>query len=204
MNKKILLSLGAILAMVAGIAGMAAYEAHVINVTAHIENALTVDTTPIEFGTVFPQEYLERGFTINLSSSFLAADRVDDVEYVIKQKPKPNQAGIDSFSGDVVAAREYCHTVTLPDPYCYLTLCPFLSKIPADDEIGDIPELSYYDEVTNTCRPREEIEEMKIKTKELSKIKRTNNSLPKLLFSFIQSCSLLFKMVMECLRYLFL
>jgi len=145
MNKKIILSLVAVVVVAGGVAGMSAYEAHVINVTAHIENALSVETTPIEFGTVFPQEYVERDFTINLSSSFLAAGRVDDVEYIIKQKPKPNQAGIDFFGGDIVEAREYCHIVTLPDPYCYLTLCPFLSKTDGDPEDqNDTSHLSYY------------------------------------------------------------
>ena len=145
MTKKILLSLVAVAVVIGGVAAMSAYEAHVINVTAHIENALAVETTPIEFGTVFPQEYVERDFTINLSSSFLAADRVDDINYVIKQKPKPNPAGIIFFDGDIVAAREHCHTVTLPDPYCYLTLCPFLSKTDGDPEDNnDTSHIGYY------------------------------------------------------------
>ncbi len=55
MNKKLLMGLGAVLAVVAGVAGMAAYEAHIINVTAKIENALSVTTEAIDFGTVFPQ-----------------------------------------------------------------------------------------------------------------------------------------------------
>ena len=55
MNKKILMGLGATLAVVASVAAMSAYEAHIINVTAKIENALSVDTTPIHFGTIFPQ-----------------------------------------------------------------------------------------------------------------------------------------------------
>ncbi len=87
-KKKILLSLGAIVAVVAGVVGMAAFEAHVINVTAHIENALNVHPTAIAFGTVFPEEYTTSQFTVETSTSFDAATRVDDVEYVIKQKPK--------------------------------------------------------------------------------------------------------------------
>lgn len=66
----------------------AAFEAHVVNVTARIENALTVDTSPIEYGTVFPQEKLDRFISVALSQSFQDEQRVDDVNYVIRQKPK--------------------------------------------------------------------------------------------------------------------
>ena len=59
MKKKILLGLVAVLIVISGVAGMSAFEAHVINVTAKIENALKVDTTPIDYGTVFPQEALD-------------------------------------------------------------------------------------------------------------------------------------------------
>jgi len=61
-KKKILFALGAVIAIAGGIAAMSAYEAHVINVTAHIENALSVTPEEMIFGTVFPQEYLERDF----------------------------------------------------------------------------------------------------------------------------------------------
>src|SRR3989344_5944422 len=67
---------------------LSAFEAHVINVTAKIENALAVSTDAIDFGTVFPQEHLERPLGIRLSGSFMEEDRVDDVEYFIRQKPK--------------------------------------------------------------------------------------------------------------------
>ncbi len=138
MNKKILMGLGATLAVVASIAAMSAYEAHVINVTAHIENALTVDTYEIKFGTVFPQEYVEEGFTISLSDSFMAAERVDDVEYVIKQKPKCiNSAG-------EYAPVDYA-THECPDGYeQMLLLCPYLSKLPVSREVGDVGVPSYY------------------------------------------------------------
>ncbi len=86
--KKVLLTLGAVGAAVAVMPLFAAFEAHVINVTAQIENALSVNTLPIDFGTVFPEEQLDRRFDITLSGSFLREDRVDDVEYIIRQKPK--------------------------------------------------------------------------------------------------------------------
>ena len=82
------IALATIAIVIAGAAAFSAFEAHVINVTARIENALSVPTEPIDFGTVFPQEELDRQFTMALSQSFLDEPRVDDVEYFIRQKPK--------------------------------------------------------------------------------------------------------------------
>ena len=92
--KKILLrgalTLGTVGVIVGGAAAFSAFEAHIINVTATIENALRVDTQPLSFGTVFPQEHLILGqpIVIGLSGSFLQQNRVSHVAYVIKQKPK--------------------------------------------------------------------------------------------------------------------
>ena len=88
MTKKIALGLVALVAVAAGVAGLSAFEAHVINVTAKIENALQVSAEALDFGTVFPQEHLAKTVDVALSSSFLAEDRVDDVNYFIRQKPK--------------------------------------------------------------------------------------------------------------------
>ena len=88
MKKKILLALATVVVIAGGVAALSAWEAHIINVTAKIENALNVSTKEIEFGTVFPQEKLVENIWIRLSNSFLEEDRVDDVEYVIKQKTK--------------------------------------------------------------------------------------------------------------------
>ncbi len=98
--KKILLSLGALAAVLVVTPMFAAFEAHVINVTAKIENALSVTTSAIDFGTVFPQEHLDKPLRIALSDSFIAEDRVDDVNYFIRQKPKcgvTNRDGTELF-----------------------------------------------------------------------------------------------------------
>ena len=133
MNKKILLSLGAVLAVVAGVVGMAAYEAHIINVTAHIENALKVipDTGGLNFGTVFPQEYLAKNITITTSQSFCESDqtRVLNIDYKIVQKPKC-----------INAAGEYApvdySTHACPAGYTEMpSLCPYLSKTPMDGDL---------------------------------------------------------------------
>ena len=91
----------AVVVVIAAAAGFAAFEAHVINVTAHIENALAVDTYGIDFGTVFPQEYVERQFEVGLSASFLAEPRAKDVRYKIVQKDKPWTLNFNDADDDV-------------------------------------------------------------------------------------------------------
>lgn len=88
MKKKILFGFGALAVALVALPMFAAFEAHVINVTAKIENALSVDTDPINFGTVFPQEYLVKPLTVELSESFIDENNADDVNYIIRQKPK--------------------------------------------------------------------------------------------------------------------
>ena len=155
--KKILASLTLVSVMAVSAAMFAAYEAHVINVTAHIENALTVHPDEIAFGTVFPQEYTERDFTVELSTSFLAEDRVYDVEYVIKQKPKC-ECDYPEFLPDGTSNPDYkmycvegqyapVDYATHECPVDYtemLSLCPYLSKMPKYEEAGDIGIPSYY------------------------------------------------------------
>ncbi len=99
MRKKILWNLGVLGVALATLPLFAAFEAHVINVTARIENALRVSAQELDFGTVFPQEHLAQRLGVGLSESFLAEDRVDDVEYFIRQKPK---CGITSNNGTVL------------------------------------------------------------------------------------------------------
>ena len=140
MKKLLIGSMGLMAALV--ISPMfAAFEAHVINVTAQIENALFVHPASRLFGTVFPQEHLEQGIFVTFSESFSEEDqtRVGTVEYAIKQKPKPRpayetQVGVDN-------ARAWCHDNYPAAPYsssdpswqtylqnCYPSLCPYLSK----------------------------------------------------------------------------
>src|SRR3989344_1731687 len=88
LKKKILIAIAAGGTALAMLPLFAAFEAHVINVTAKIENALSVPVNEIKFGTVFPQEKLDKTFDVFLSQSFIEEDRVDDVEYFIRQKPK--------------------------------------------------------------------------------------------------------------------
>jgi len=144
MSKKILFGLSTILVVIGGIAAMSAYEAHVINVTAHIENALKVLPLSGElvFGTVFPQEYLEKRIWITTSQSFCEGDqrRVLAIDYKIVQKPKPIWPipEVCEFYGlpevTIEDMRAYCHDYSEDLDCCYPSLCPYLSKDPIDDD----------------------------------------------------------------------
>src|SRR3989344_2679419 len=162
--KKIFLGLGALALAVALVPMFAAFEAHVINVTAQIENALSVPVTPIAFGTVFPQEHLDQPLNVALSRSFFEENRVDDVEYIIRQKPKcavTNEDGTQivgpTWTGHVVVGdNPYTTNVTEtyyvdcdadrpievlqhPNPEFWLlpSLCEYISKEGPDINDGD-------------------------------------------------------------------
>src|SRR3989344_4583975 len=141
--KKLLVGLLSLAIVVVAMPLFSAFEAHVINVSATIENALFVHPQSREFGTVFPQEYLEQAVFVTFSESFSATDqrRVGTVEYVIKQKPKP-LAAYEAQVG-IEAARAWCHDNYPTTPYsstdtswqgyltkCMPSLCPYLSKTP--------------------------------------------------------------------------
>lgn len=72
MKLRIIALVVALVAALSSVAAVSAFEAHAINVVAHVENALTVDTAEINYGTVFPQEVVKRHATIALSTSALA------------------------------------------------------------------------------------------------------------------------------------
>ena len=71
MRNKIIVGLSVVAIVIGSVATMSAFEAHIINVTATIENALRIEPLVIEFGTVFPQERLDRTFTVTLNDSFI-------------------------------------------------------------------------------------------------------------------------------------
>jgi len=143
MKKKLIIGIGALGTSLAVLPLFAAFEAHVINVTAKIENALNVHPQSMLFGTVFPQEHLESTFFITFSTSFSETPqtRVGKVDYEIRQKPKPRESYVAQVG--VEPARDWCEDpLNAPvnaadpnDPYyvnCYPNLCPYLSKHPDD------------------------------------------------------------------------
>jgi|GEM_PF-3482430 len=82
MTKKLILGLAAVAVVVGGVAAMSAFEAHIINVTAKIENALSVPMPEINFGTVFPEEEFEESFNVVLSESFQEQAECSNVNLV--------------------------------------------------------------------------------------------------------------------------
>lgn len=149
MKKKIIILSG--LAMFTGIAFLpiiSAFEAHIINVTAKIEQALSVNTRVINFGTVFPQEYFEKPMFVTFSNSFFNDDNensgsgeVSKVDYDIKQMPEPRPEYINEVG--INEARTWCGAHYPQTPFnkdsedwkeylqnCRPSLCAYLSKTP--------------------------------------------------------------------------
>ena len=143
--KKSLLVIGAIAIVLASVPMFAAFEAHIINVTAHIENALKIiPPGDMTFGTVFPQEYHEKSFWVTTSDSFCETDqrRVVTIDYKIVQKPKCECDLWDPQYPELCPDGQHApvgyDTHECPTGYTAMpSLCPYLSKTPADD-IADL------------------------------------------------------------------
>ncbi|MDD5110268.1 MAG: hypothetical protein PHI63_03555 [Patescibacteria group bacterium] len=150
MLKKLAIGASAIALAVATVPMFAAFEAHIINVTAKIENALSVRPEAIDYGTVFPQEKLDKSLSIGLSESFAAQNRVDVVEYVIRQKPKceiieptTEKPQYVPVSGENAQGEFLC-----PEGYRQaLLLCPYLSKT-SDGGVGDVSVKPFHGPIT--------------------------------------------------------
>ena len=99
--KKAILIFSALLLVVSGVAAVSAYEAHVVDVKAHVENALIVSDN-IDYGIVFPQETLELEVYIGLSNSFMDEEntRVSDLDYALYWTPKAIYGGAIDPDGD--------------------------------------------------------------------------------------------------------
>jgi hypothetical protein len=93
--RKAIFIVAALVLVLSGVAAVSAYEAHVINVRAHVENAMSVNRYNVDFGTVFPEEWVIEEFIVSTSNSFCADDqlRVTYIEYEIWVEWKPNPAG---------------------------------------------------------------------------------------------------------------
>jgi len=136
--KKTLLITAALTIVVVSVPLLAAFEAHVINVTAHIENALRVSplTGELDFGIVSPQEYLEKSIWITTSDSFCELDqrRVTSIDYKIVQKPKCRR-NVDANPELPLYEKVNYWDDQCPENYTALPLlCGYLSKTPAYDD----------------------------------------------------------------------
>ena len=86
--KKAILIVAALMLVVSGVAAVSAYEAHVVNVKAHVENALQVTATELDFGVVFPEEWLSQHFDVEFSSSWADQTRVSNVDFQVWAEDK--------------------------------------------------------------------------------------------------------------------
>jgi hypothetical protein len=101
--KRALVMLCALTMVITGVAGVSAYEAHTINVVAHVEDAMWVSTRKVDFGTVFPEEWLIKKLFIQTSESFCELGptgqyRVGKIYYSIYAGWKPKT--FDPTSGE--------------------------------------------------------------------------------------------------------
>jgi hypothetical protein len=94
--KKIIMVVLTLTLVLAGVSSAMAFEAHKVNVRAHVENAIVVTPDEIDMGTVFPQEWVTGfHFDIGLSQSFRLQEpvRVDTVAYTIAAHHKVDEQG---------------------------------------------------------------------------------------------------------------
>ncbi len=124
--KKAILIVAAFLMLVSGVAAVSAYEAHIIDIKAHVENALGVPKEA-SFGVVFPQEVVEQDVCFGLSNSFIdpSYDRGSMVQYAMKWEPKPIEEGYLDPDGDGF----------------FEPLAPFVTLSPVDATDGALPQV---------------------------------------------------------------
>jgi hypothetical protein len=110
--KKIIFLAAVLLVVFSGVATVSAYEGHVIDVKAHVENALWVQgeslivgptaqnpylvESNLNLGTIFPQQSVETNLVFGLSNSFKAQTRTSTVYYKLYWEAKPN-SGTTTF-----------------------------------------------------------------------------------------------------------
>ena len=89
--KRVLLGLGALAMVFSGVAMVSAYEAHMVNVKVHVENALDIDKE-LNFGPAqFPEEWLVKLFLVRMSTSFCNPDqqRMTGIKFRIWLEEQP-------------------------------------------------------------------------------------------------------------------
>jgi len=105
--KKVLLLVSALLIVFSGVAAVSAYEGHLVNVKAHVENAIAVTADHFDFGIVFPEEKLETDIYVGLSESFLAQQRYSTVEYKVYWERKPVPDGVEVCKPETIDGIDY-------------------------------------------------------------------------------------------------
>ncbi|MDO8473813.1 MAG: hypothetical protein Q7T05_08385 [Dehalococcoidia bacterium] len=138
--KRFLLAALATMAIVSGVAAVSAFESSKINVKAHVENALTVDQTEIDFGTVFPEEVFLAARNISLSESALAElgqnhGDLQSVTYKIFAESKPHGTGYYEWLGEGLYVGI---DVATPIPANMTNVGPRLAPNPSAQAVGTL------------------------------------------------------------------
>lgn len=146
-KKKIFMIALSLFFVLGGAAALGVLQNKILNVAACIDNTnIKVDPNSLDFGKVFPQEYLEKNFIISLSKSFLGDNKSEGIQYSILQKPKcwnnnslhPKYAEVDEKTGKCP-----CGYSKMND------LCQFLSETTGD--ANDTSKPSYFNSQTDSC-----------------------------------------------------
>jgi hypothetical protein len=130
--KKVLLLVSALLIVFSGVAAVSAYEGHLVDVKAHVENALMVEIDELDFGTVFPQQYRQEEFYIGLSQSFRDQEYYTSVIYKLYWEAKP---------ADHVA--NYTPYVNPNNPNYYIPIYPYITTKVDGDSTNVTPVVGY-------------------------------------------------------------
>ena len=86
--KKVLLIMTTLILLMSGIAAVSAYEGHVIDVRAVVQDAIWVEDTDLDLGVCFPQEAKETSVYIGVTNSFLSQSTWSSVRYELWWEPK--------------------------------------------------------------------------------------------------------------------
>jgi hypothetical protein len=104
--KKAILIISALVMVLSGVAAVSAYEAHTVNVTAKVENAILMEIADIDFGTIFPEEWLYEHGNVGLSTSAQTEQGdgsigdLDEVDVTLYAEWKADAAKTANWYGD--------------------------------------------------------------------------------------------------------
>lgn len=134
MKKKLTFSvIIAFILIISGITAVGAWEGHLVDVKAHVENAVGVTPLDVDFGIMFPQEEVEKEVYIGLSESFRAEEqtRYSSVKYYVCWEPK-----LIEGHDPILANQPICD----PDEDGYFEpLWPWLQVNAEGDTIYEVP-----------------------------------------------------------------
>lgn len=104
-------------------------------VSSQIDPNVSVTPSTLPFGRVFPEEVILKPIKIALSASCIASQKIQNVNYTIKQTAKAKNSKDNA----------YCKTNPNDTVKCYPSLCPYLSKTPDGSPKNDTGVPAFHD-----------------------------------------------------------